>query len=526
MPQKTITVIPATEPSLRQQSFKKLRVAAYCRVSTEDEEQQGSFETQKAYYTDKILAEPTWTLVDIYADHGISGVHTKKREGFIRMISDCKKKRIDLILTKSISRFARNTVDSVQYVRLLRQLGISVIFEKENIDTGTMTSEMILTVLSAHAQAESESISQNVARGKRMGFRQGHFAFPYSQLLGYHKGADGRPEIIPEEAEIIRMIFNSYLQGDSLKQISQKLEAAKILTSRGNSKWSSQTILRILQNEKYCGDVLLQKTFTENVLSGTVRKNTGQLPQYYIENNHEGIVTKQIFREVQAEITRRNSKPQANRRKSRRGRYNSKYPLSERLICGQCGSPYKRVTWNIHGRKQIVWRCVSRVTYGPKFCKDSPSIPEEQLHQAIVTAIQTLSENYATEVANDLNNIVETIETSNANQHDLQLQLEQTQAEFDHLFELSLECDERVNFLDVKLKNLSEQIQQLQSQMSLSHHEVPLTHKFSQQDLQIDTYSDDLVVRLIDHIIVLSKDEIEIHFLGGYNIVESLRFDL
>ena len=316
------------------------------------------------------------------------------------------------------------------------------------------------------------------------------------------------------------------LQGDSLKQISQKLEAAKILTSRGNSKWSSQTILRILQNEKYCGDVLLQKTFTENVLSGTVRKNTGQLPQYYIENNHEGIVTKQIFREVQAEITRRNSKPQANRRKSRRGRYNSKYPLSERLICGQCGSPYKRVTWNIHGRKQIVWRCVSRVTYGPKFCKDSPSIPEEQLHQAIVTAIQTLSENYATEVANDLNNIVETIETSNANQHDLQLQLEQAQAEFDHLFELSLECDERVNFLDVKLKNLSEQIQQLQSQMSLSHHEAPLTHKFSQQDLQIDTYSDELVVRLIDHIIVLSKDEIEIHFLGGYNIVESLRFDL
>ena len=281
-----------------------------------------------------------------------------------------------------------------------------------------------------------------------------------------------------------------------------------------------------MQNEKYCGDVLLQKTFTENVLSGTVRKNTGQLPQYYIENNHEGIVTKQIFREVQTEITRRNSKPQANRRKSRRGRYNSKYPLSERLICGQCGSPYKRVTWNIHGRKQIVWRCVSRVTYGPKFCKDSPSISEEQLHQAIVTAIQTLSENYATEVANDLNNIVETIETSNANQHDLQLQLEQTQAEFDHLFELSLECDERVNFLDAKLKNLSEQIQQLQSQMSLSHHEVPLTHKFSQQDLQIDTYSDDLVVRLIDHIIVLSKDEIEIHFLGGYKTVESLRLDI
>ena len=172
---------------------RKLRVAAYCRVSTEEEEQQGSFEIQKLYYTEKINSTPEWEVAGIYADDGISGVHTKKRDGFNQMIQDCKKHRIDLILTKSISRFARNTLDSIQYVRMLKQMGIAVVFEKENINTATMNSEMILTVLSAFAQAESESISQNVARGKRMGYKHGKFAFPYGRIIGYRKGADGKP---------------------------------------------------------------------------------------------------------------------------------------------------------------------------------------------------------------------------------------------------------------------------------------------------------------------------------------------
>ena len=376
-----IIEIPASmrENAGRKNTVRKLRVAAYCRVSTEEEEQQGSFEIQKLYYTEKINSTPEWEVAGIYADDGISGVHTKKRDGFNQMIQDCKKRKIDLILTKSISRFARNTLDSIQYVRMLKQMGIAVVFEKENINTATMNSEMILTVLSAFAQAESESISQNVARGKRMGYKHGKFAFPYGRIIGYRKGADGKPEIVPEQAEIIRLIFNSYLQGDSLQSIKTKLETAGALTARGNTEWSAQSIQRILQNEKYCGDVLLQKTFTEDVLTGVHKKNTGQLPQYYIENYHEGIVSKQIFREVQAEIARRNSKSAANQRKRRRGRYNSKYALTERLVCGDCGSPYKRVTWNIHGRKQIVWRCVNRIEYGTKFCGSSPSIPEEKL---------------------------------------------------------------------------------------------------------------------------------------------------
>lgn len=517
-----IIEIPASmrESAGRKNTVRKLRVAAYCRVSTEEEEQQGSFEIQKLYYTEKINSTPEWEVAGIYADDGISGVHTKKRDGFNQMIQDCKKRKIDLILTKSISRFARNTLDSIQYVRMLKQMGIAVVFEKENINTATMNSEMILTVLSAFAQAESESISQNVARGKRMGYKHGKFAFPYGRIIGYRKGADGKPEIIPEQAEIIRLIFNSYLQGDSLQSIKAKLETAGALTARGNTAWSAQSIQRILQNEKYCGDVLLQKTFTEDVLTGVHKKNTGQLPQYYIENYHDGIVSKQMFREVQTEIARRNSKSAANQRKRRRGRYNSKYALSERLVCRDCGSPYKRVTWNIHGRKQIVWRCVNRIEYGTKFCGSSPSIPEEKLHRAILKAVQDLAANFTDEVAAQINGILHSIQTGESIKPNLQEQLEQTQQEFDRLLEMSLDFDGDTPFLDDRLKKLNSKIKRLKKaieetaaqQEKASQPEMLLSAKV----LQIQEYDDVLTARIIEKITVRSRNEIEIRFIGGY----------
>ena len=442
-------------------------------------------------------------------------------------IQDCKKRKIDLILTKSISRFARNTLDSIQYVRMLKALGIAVIFEKENINTSTMNSEMILTVLSAFAQAESESISQNVARGKRMGFRQGKFPFPYRQILGYRKGSDGKPEIIPEEAEVIRMIFNSYLQGASLQTIKKRLEADGVLTARGNKKWSSESVQRILQNEKYCGDVLLQKTFIEDVLTGVSKKNTGQLPQYYIENNHEGIVTKQTFREAQAEIARRNSKSATNHRKRHRGRYNSKYALSERLVCGDCGSSYKRVTWSIHGRKQIVWRCVNRLEYGTKFCSNSPSIPETELHQAILKAVQNLAAKFTGEVADQLNGILHQIEVGESLTPQLQAQLEQNQQEFDHLLEMSLDFDENTPFLDDKLKRLSDKIKQLKTAITQSsvNSQTPSTptNPITAKDLLITEYDDMLTARIIEKIIVKSRQDLEIIFIGGYTQQISLQ---
>ena len=524
-----IVEIPASmrENAGRKNTVRKLRVAAYCRVSTEEEEQQGSFEIQKLYYTEKINSTPEWEVAGIYADDGISGVHTKKRDGFNQMIQDCKKRKIDLILTKSISRFARNTLDSIQYVRMLKQMGIAVVFEKENINTATMNSEMILTVLSAFAQAESESISQNVARGKRMGYKHGKFAFPYGRIIGYRKGADGKPEIIPEQAEVIRLIFNSYLQGDSLQSIKAKLETAGALTARGNTEWSAQSIQRILQNEKYCGDVLLQKTFTEDVLTGVHKKNTGQLPQYYIENYHEGIVSKQMFREVQAEIARRNSKSAANQRKHRRGRYNSKYALSERLVCGNCGSPYKRVTWNIHGRKQIVWRCVNRIEYGTKFCGSSPSIPEEKLHRAILKAVQDLAANFTDEVAAQINGILHSIQTGESIKPNLQEQLEQTQQEFDRLLEMSLDFDEDTPFLDNRLKKLNNKIKSLKKAIEDSAARQEKARQpemlLSAKDLQILEYDDALTARIIEKITVRSRNEIEIRFTGDYKKTVTLR---
>jgi len=524
-----IIEIPASmrENAGRKNTVRKLRVAAYCRVSTEEEEQQGSFEIQKLYYTEKINSTPEWEVAGIYADDGISGVHTKKRDGFNQMIQDCKKRKIDLILTKSISRFARNTLDSIQYVRMLKQMGIAVVFEKENINTATMNSEMILTVLSAFAQAESESISQNVARGKRMGYKHGKFAFPYGRIIGYRKGADGKPEIIPEQAEVIRLIFNSYLQGDSLQSIKTKLETAGALTARGNTAWSAQSIQRILQNEKYCGDVLLQKTFTEDVLTGVHKKNTGQLPQYYIENYHEGIVSKQIFREVQAEIARRNSKSAANQRKRRRGRYNSKYALTERLVCGDCGSPYKRVTWNIHGRKQIVWRCVNRIEYGTKFCGSSPSIPEEKLHRAILKAVQDLAANFTDEVAAQINGILHSIQTGESIKPNLQEQLEQTQQEFDRLLEMSLDFDEDTPFLDNRLKKLNNKIKSLKKAIEESAARQEKARQpemlLSAKDLQILEYDDALTARIIEKITVRSRNEIEIRFTGDYKKTVTLR---
>lgn len=316
------------------------------------------------------------------------------------------------------------------------------------------------------------------------------------------------------------LIFNSYLQGASLLTIKKKLEAGGVLTARGNKKWSSESVQRILQNEKYCGDVLLQKTFIEDVLTGVSKKNTGQLPQYYIENNHEGIVTKQMFREVQAEIARRNSKSAANQRKRHQGRYNSKYALSERLVCGDCGSPYKRVTWNIHGRKQIVWRCVNRLEYGTKFCSHSPSIPEEELHQAILKAVQNLAANFTDEVAAQLDGILRQMKAGENLKAQLQKQLEKAQQEFDRLLEMSLELDESTPFLDDKLRKLSGKIKILKANIAESTdgkgEDEEATKQLTAQDLLIKEYDDILTARIIEKVIVHSRQEIEIYFIGGY----------
>ena len=387
----TVIFIPA-KPEVVRASKRQLRVAAYCRVSTDDEEQLTSYEAQKNYYTDKIMTNKEWTMAGIFADEGITGTSARKRPEFLRMIRQCKQGKIDIVLTKSISRFARNTVDCLNYVRALKELGIAVIFEKENMNTLEIDSEILITMLGAFAQSESESISANVRWGIRQAMKEGKATIQYKYLYGYRKGDDGKPEIIPDQAEVVRKIYDLFLSGTPVRGIQEYLNANFVPNINGESKWARSAIDSILTNEKYCGDVLLQKTYIDDCINKKVKKNTGQLPMYLVQNHHEGIISRETFDAAQAELARRSAgkSPSKKNAPTGRSRYNSKYALSDRLYCGECGTRYQRCTWrNRDGSKRIVWRCVSRVDYGSKYCHDSPTLDEEPLHRAILAAINS-----------------------------------------------------------------------------------------------------------------------------------------
>lgn len=387
----TVICIPAKPEAVRA-SKRQLRVAAYCRVSTDDEEQLTSYEAQKNYYTDKIMTNKEWTMAGIFADEGISGTSARKRPEFLRMIRQCKQGKIDIVLTKSISRFARNTVDCLNYVRALKELGIAVIFEKENMNTLEIDSEILITMLGAFAQSESESISANVRWGIRQAMKEGKVTIQYKYLYGYRKGDDGKPEIIPEQAEVVRKLYDMFLSGTPVRGIQEYLNASAVPNINGEPKWARSAIDSILTNEKYCGDVLLQKTYIDDCINKKVKKNTGQLPMYLVQNHHEGIISRETFDAAQAELARRSAgkSPSKKNAPTGRSRYSSKYALSDRLYCGECGTRYQRCTWrNRDGSKRIVWRCVSRVDYGNTYCHDSPTLDEEPLHRAILAAINS-----------------------------------------------------------------------------------------------------------------------------------------
>jgi len=388
--EKNITVIPARKrvgSTVAKEKVKKLRVAAYCRVSTETEEQNSSYEVQVAHYTEFIKKNAKWEFAGIFADDGISGTNTKKREEFNRMIEECMEGNIDLVITKSISRFARNTLDCLKYIRQLKDKNISVYFEKENINTTDAKGEVLLTIMASLAQQESQSLSQNVKLGLQYRYQQGKVQVNHKRFMGYTKDEDGNLIIVPEEAEIIKRIYREYLEGKSLTGIGRELEKDGILTAANKSKWRPETIKKILQNEKYIGDALLQKTITVDFLTKKRVKNEGHVPQYYVENSHEAIIPKELFLQVQEEVHRR-SNIYTGADKNKRN-YSSKYALSAITFCGDCGDIYRRVYWNIHGRKEFVWRCVTRIEQGPEVCKNR-TVKEDELYDAVMTAINRL----------------------------------------------------------------------------------------------------------------------------------------
>ena len=326
----------------------QLRVAAYTRVSSDSDDQLNSFAAQNRYYAELISGKAEWRMVDIYADEGITGTSTKKRTEFLRMIRQCKQKKIDLILTKSIQRFARNTLDCINYTRILRQLGIGVLFEKENINSLPPDSEFMITMYGAMAQSESESISGNIRRGRQMHANVGTLKVPCHRLYGYKKDENEKFCIIPEQAEVVREIYQRYKDGASLRNLQDWLEENQIKTVLGESRWTTTSIKSILTNEKYCGDVLLQKTFCTDVISKKVIKNVGQMAQYYMPDHHEAIVSREQYNAVKAEMARRSAlRSPSKTAVTGRSCYTSKYALSDRLVCGECGTLYRRCTWDI-----------------------------------------------------------------------------------------------------------------------------------------------------------------------------------
>ena len=390
----TVTVIPARQRAgnrKKEENTPKLRVAAYCRVSTETDEQATSYEAQIEHYTEYIRKNPSWELAGIYADDGISGTNTKKREEFNRLINDCMSGRIDMVVTKSISRFARNTLDCLNYIRKLKDRNIAVFFEKEGINTLDAKGEVLLTIMASLAQQESQSISQNVRLGLQYRYQQGKVQVCTNRFLGYDKDRDGNLVINPEEAKIVKRIYREYLEGRSYYDIGKGLTADGIKTAAGKNVWLASTLRKILQNEKYIGDALLQKTVTTDFLTKKRVVNRGIVPQYYVENSHEAIIPREIYMQVQEEIVRRANLQTGT---GKRRVYSGKYALSSIVFCGHCGDVFQRTHWKLPGGRIIVWRCVSRLhkkTSGIN-CP-ARTIREEDLHGVIVKAVnQTLED--------------------------------------------------------------------------------------------------------------------------------------
>ena len=519
--------IPATQP----EEEIVLRVAAYCRVSTEQEEQQSSYQVQIAYYTDLINRKKEWSLVGIFADEGISGTQTKNRTEFKRMIRMCKNKKIDLVITKSISRFARNTVDCLEYVRQLKDLGIGVIFEKENINTLTMTSEFMIALYGSFAQAESESISKNVSWGKEKAYREGRVQFQYKHLLGYKRGDDGEPEIVPDEAETVRLIFKFFLDGYSMKDIAVTLKSLSKPNKYGDVEWRSNTISRILQNEKYVGDALLQKTFTVDCITHKIVKNHGERPMYLVTDHHDPIVDRDTYNRVQQELARRSSKRKiSDKTVTEQGKYSSKYALSELLICGHCGTPYRRTTWSARGKKQIVWRCISRLEHGKKYCPESPTIKEEALHKAIIHAIN----NYYScrnDIARILKANIGTVLECQGQEEMISIEnrlKEIDQARNDLVMLIaSGGCDEdkldsEFSKLYQEEQQLSERLESLRSQNKTSAETQKkidkIMHMIENEKFELETFDNVLIRKLIECVKVIDKSEILVIFKGGYEV--------
>ena len=493
-----------------------LKVCAYARVSTEKEEQLNSYNSQLKYYEEKIKSNSDWLYVGIYADEGITGTLDYKRDGFMKMMQDASQNKFDMIITKSISRFGRNTVDTLKYVRALKEKGIAIYFEEERINTLEISGEIMLTVLSAMAQQESENISSHVKLGLQMKLKRGEL-IGYNGCLGYVYDKESKQiSVNYEEAEIVRYIFERYCQGVGCTTIAKELTSMKYSTPTGKKKWHESTIRGILKNEKYKGDVLQGKTYTTDPISHRRVVNMGEENMYYMQEHHEPIISERMFNQVQEILQKRGGVRGSGRRK---GNFSRKYPFSSRLYCGFCGSLLTRRNWHSGTKNSItVWHCMEFVKHGKENCPHCKAIKESIIEEAFTQSYKLLCDSNKELIQTFLNEMEEIIqeESNESSIKRLEEQKQILKEKIDKLIDLNLNgtistetLQEKKAKLQNKINKITKEQEHLQLEiedsMSLNQGLNKFKTLFKDNEI-MPNFDKDVFELMIEKVIIGEKD--------------------
>lgn len=528
---KKVTVI---EPTQKHEVIEdsQLRVCAYCRVSSMHEQQQNSFAAQVTHYTQYINNNPNWNFVGIYADEGISGTSKEKRTDFIRLINDCECGLIDLVITKSISRFARNTADCIEVVRKLKEMGIGVFFEKENINTLSEESELILSILSSIAQEEMISLSKNIRWANQRRYSQGKFQVAPKKFLGYDVDPISKKLVINEkEAQIVRRIFKEYIEGKGTSVVAKILNAEGIPTITGTIWWGS-TITRMLKNEKYCGDVLMQKTITADEITFKRKINRGEQPQYYIKDDHEPIISREVFelaQKLMAENSRAKGMTEEVKKKS-----NNRYPFTSKMLCGKCGKVYRRTIQNSNtAHSRPAWACMSVYHTVEKTCGNG-SIHEDRLIQICIGVLKKLYSNIDTLLIP----YADTLKAINQldNNHEIQLydlQIQELLKQMNVLAELASKgtinpilFNTQNNEILSKINECKKKRQQVADKHYANTNNLKDTERIIERLKSthgfISTLEKVLLDDIVDKIIVYSRKRLVFKLINGIELVEEI----
>ena len=518
---KDVEVIKARNtlsPRARTNFEKRLRVAAYCRVSTDTEDQLNSYKSQVEYYTELIKSKPEWSLAGIYADEAITGTQVKKREDFQRLINDCMNGDVDMVITKSISRFARNTLDTLKYVRMLKDKGVAVFFEEENINTLTMDGELLLVILSSVAQQEVENISANVKKGLKMKMQRGELV-GFQGCLGYdYNPADKTITINEEEAAVVRYIFQRYTEGAGGSVIAKELENLGYKTKRGSPKWADSTVIGIIKNEKYKGDILLGKTFTVDPISKRRLYNFGEEDQFYIREHHEPIISEEVFEAAQ-EILRRRAKPRSLNVDGKREKFSRKYAFSCMIECGFCGGTLTRRSWHSSSQyNKAIWQCVVSTKKGKKFCPESKGVDERTIERAFVESYRLLCQNNKDVLDEFMKRTEEALSESNAGKRlaKAEKDIHALEVKKNKLVDMRLEDTIDKETYDRKYLDLSSQIEQLQKECeslqdaaeteSTMRKRVATFRQTLEQNEVLDTFDRHIFESIVEKVIVGGYD--------------------